>query len=83
MNYTLTSSFTNNNLYLDRYRVGGEVGMNLGGSSEFVRGGSIPGYFWRCGNEREFEPVFVVTENLNIFDSVTYLVQDLYMKQKL
>lgn len=72
MNYTLNSSFTNNNLYLDEYRVGGEVGMNLGEFKGFVRGGLSIVTFGDAATREEFEPVFVVTENLNIFDSPTF-----------
>jgi hypothetical protein len=39
MLWNVTSSFTNNNLYLDEYRVGGEVGMTLESLRLFGRAG--------------------------------------------
>jgi hypothetical protein len=39
MQWTLNGSFTNNNLYLDEYRVGGELGFKIEGVELFGRAG--------------------------------------------
>lgn len=39
MMYGVTTSFTNNNLYLDEYRVGGELGYKMQDLTFFARGG--------------------------------------------
>ena len=39
MNYMISSSFVNNNLGLDSYRVGGEFGYTMGKAKFFARGG--------------------------------------------
>ncbi|CAG1773302.1 partial putative murein peptide carboxypeptidase, partial [uncultured bacterium] len=39
MTYCVSGSYTNNNLYVDEYHVGGEYGITLSGVSLFARGG--------------------------------------------
>jgi len=39
MMYTVSGSYTSNNLYVDEYRIGGEYGISLSGVHLYARGG--------------------------------------------
>ena len=71
-NFNLNASFVNNNLYLDEYKFGGELGLNLGEFKGFVRGGYSIIDFGSDASREEFEPIFTENEKLNIFDSPSF-----------
>lgn len=69
MDFSVNASFANNNLYLDEYKFGGELGLNLGEFRGYARGGLSIVSFGDAATREDFEPVLVEGENLNIFDS--------------